>query len=122
MRLFALVAVLSLAGCATARANLGDGAAERMTQTVALAAAPAEAFRLVAQGAVAQGWTVTQSDAAAGIVQTTYPQTMGRWTDTVAFTVAADSAQGSVVTARSGLANGPNVRYVRAFLDGLAAR
>ena len=116
-RLPILVAVFLLAGCA-AGANFGAGAEARRVQTVDLPAPPAEAFRTTAQAAASGGWQILTSDAATGVVTAKTPGTGGRWADDVSL-IVTPAGSGSTVTARSGLANGPNITFVRAFLDSL---
>ena len=117
IRSAALALVVMLAACAPT----GAAADAARVQSLTVAAAPADVYRAAVVVAAEYGWTVTHSDADARLVTATYPSTGGRWDDTVSVTVAP-SGTGSVVTARSGLGNGPNVAHVRGFMDALRAR
>lgn len=94
-------------------------------QSLAVNAPPGEAFRAAAQVAAQMGWTIVNSDADTGILSATTPGVLSRWDDEVTVTVAEDAGAGprwSRVTCTSGLASGPNVRYIGEYLDAVRAR
>jgi hypothetical protein len=121
MRRPLLLALPFLAGCATAAANYGPSAAEHMTQNRHLDVLAAWVYPAAAQLAAEMGWTIHESDSATGIISASTPETMGRRSDDVSVFVTSEGA-GSRVTVRSGLANGPNVEHIGAYLATLTER
>ena len=92
-----------------------------MTQNRYLDVLAAWAYPAATQLTAEMGWTIHESDPAAGTLTASTPETVGRRSDDVSVFVAPEGA-GSRVTVRSGLAGGPNVEHIGEYLDALAER
>lgn len=89
---------------------------------------PTDIFQIVLDAAKAQGWTVTKSDAAAGVIEATQTSFWFGFVDDIAIRIRPLSdGTGSVIDVRSvsrvGLSDlGMNARRVRAFQGDLNTR
>lgn len=113
-----LVLLFLITGCTTA--NVGADARENQTQRLASGSAPEEAYGAALRIASEYGWKVASSDSSARVFTAEAPGNMGRWDDTIGVSIS-ENDDGSTITVRSTLGQGPNREHVAGYLSEVAA-